>query len=99
MKTILLQAPRHVALACLIAAVGFSGCDLFQIEDRPDPNGPSLEDILANPTRERLALLAVGTMSSSRIDHEFFLIDAGVIGREYWRTSSADPRFTADLLG
>jgi len=99
MKTTLLQAPRHVALACLITAAGLSGCDLFKIDDRPDPNGPSQEEILLNPTRDRLALLAVGAEASSRIDHEFWLIDAGVIGREYWRTSSADPRFTADLLG
>jgi hypothetical protein len=99
MKTTLLRAPRHVALACLIGAVGFSGCDLFEIDDRADPNGPSLEDILNDPTRDRLANLAVGVEASSRIDHEFWLIDSGVIGREFWRTSSADPRFTADLLG
>jgi hypothetical protein len=99
MKTILLRAPRHVALACLIGAVGLSGCDLFQIDDRADPNGPSLEDILNDPSRDRLANLAVGVEASSRIDLEFWLIDSGVIGREFWRTSSADPRFTADLLG
>jgi hypothetical protein len=105
MKTNLLQKPRRAALAIAIAAgmgataVGASGCSLFEIDDRADPNGPSLEEILANPTRERLANLAVGVEASSRVDHEFFLIDAGVIGREYWRTSSADPRFTADLLG
>ncbi len=105
MKTQLLQKPRRAALAYAFAAalgvtaVGASGCSLFEVEDRVDPNGPSLEEILADPSRERLANLAVGVEASSRIDHEFFLIDAGVIGREYWRTSSADPRLTADLLG
>jgi hypothetical protein len=101
----MLQKPRRAALAYACAAalaataVGASGCSLFEIDDRADPNGPSLEEILADPSRERLANLAVGVEASSRVDHEFFLIDAGVIGREYWRTSSADPRLTADLLG
>ncbi|MDX1530649.1 MAG: RagB/SusD family nutrient uptake outer membrane protein, partial [Rhodothermales bacterium] len=32
-------------------------------------------------------------------DLDLYLIDVGVIGREYYRFSSADPRFTSDLLG
>jgi starch-binding outer membrane protein, SusD/RagB family len=84
-----------VALACL----GLAGCDLFDIEDRPDPNGPSLDGILADPSEDNIAALAVGTEAASRVDLNLYLIDVGVVGREYWRTSSADPRFTADLLG
>lgn len=83
----------------LLAAFMVAGCDLFQVEDRADPNGPSVEDILDNPSRDALINLAVGIEASARVDHNLFLVDVGVIGREYWRTSSADPRLTGDLLG
>ncbi|MDQ7040333.1 MAG: RagB/SusD family nutrient uptake outer membrane protein [Rhodothermus sp.] len=90
-------------LTCYIALLTLllwtSGCDLLTIEDRPDPNGPSLEDLLQNPTRAKLANLATGIESASRFELNIYLIDVGMIGREYWRFSSADPRFTGDLLG
>jgi hypothetical protein len=88
----------RVVLAALVALT-MAGCDLFEIDDDPDPNGPSLDGILADPSRENISALAVGVEASSRIDHNHYLQGAGVIGREYWRISAADPRFTADLLG
>ncbi len=83
----------------LLAALAVAGCDLFEVEDRADPNGPSVDDILDNPTRDALINLASGIEASARVDHHFFLIDAGVVGREYWRILAADPRFTSELLG
>lgn len=88
----------RVALAALVALTT-AGCDLFEIDDLPDPNGPSLDGILDDPSRENISALAVGTEASSRIDLNQYLQDVGVVGREYWRISAADPRFTADLLG
>ncbi len=90
--------PLRFALA-LAFVVGVSGCDLFEVDDRPDPNGPSRDEILANPTDAILTNLAIGVESSSRVALGQYLFNVGVIGREYWRTSSADPRFTSDLLG
>ncbi len=89
----------HHLVLVLLATLTFAGCDLFQIEDRPDPNGPSVDDILTNPTRDALINLAVGVEASARIDHNLYMVDVGVIGREFWRTSAADPRLTGDLLG
>lgn len=83
----------------LLGAFTLAGCDLFQVEDRPDPNGPSVDDILANPTRDALINLASGMEASARVDHHLYLIDVGVVGREYWRILAADPRFTTELLG
>ena len=83
----------------LLAAFMLAGCDLFEITDRADPNGPSVDDILDNPTRDALINLAAGVEASARVDIDLYLIDVGVIGREYWRFLSADPRFTTDLLG
>ena len=89
----------HRLILVLLAAFMLAGCDLFEVEDRADPNGPSVDDILDDPNRDALINLAVGVEASARIDHDLFLIDVGVIGREFWRILAADPRFTSELLG
>lgn len=87
------------AALLFLGAPALSGCDLFEIDDRPDPNGPSIEDILETASRSQMIDLATGTQADARVDLDLYFIDVGVIGREYWRFSSADPRFTSDLLG
>ena len=83
-----------------LAAVGLlAGCDLVGLEDRPNPNGPALDDIVANPTQAAIANVAVGVEATSRNALGTYLVDVGVLGREYWRVSPSDPRFTTDLLG
>lgn len=88
---------RAVLLAALVA--GAAGCDLFEVDDRTDPNGPSRDEVLANPSIPLLSAVAIGVEASSRVGLGNYLTDVGVIGREYWVTSAADPRLTADLLG
>ena len=92
---------RTVALAAAVGllASGLAGCDLVELDDRPNPNGPALDDILNNPTEAALANVAVGVEASSRLGLGAYLVDVGVLGREYWRVSPSDPRFTQDLLG
>lgn len=90
---------RTAAVLVLSAGLALAGCDLFEVEDRPDPNGPSLEDILTNATESQMRDLATGAQAGARVDLDFYLVDVGMIGREYWRFSSADPRYTGDLLG
>lgn len=89
---------RTVALGAVVV-LGLAGCDAFEIEDRPNPNGPALDDIVDNPTEANIANLAVGVEASSRLGLGTYLVDVGVLGREYWRVSPSDPRFTGDLLG
>ena len=84
----------------VVAAIGLlAGCDVFELEDRPDPNGPALDDVISNPTPAAIANVAVGVESTSRNALGTYLVDVGVLGREYWRVSPSDPRFTTDLLG
>ena len=90
---------RITAAALALAAAPLAGCDLFEVDDQPNPNGISLEDILDNPTDAIIANLAVGTEAQSRVRLETYLSSVGVLGREYWRVSPSDPRFTTDLLG
>ena len=89
----------RLPLAALAVLVALPGCDAFGLDDEPSPNGAALEDILDNPTDAAITNLAVGIESSARTSIGAYLVDTGVLGREYWRVSPSDPRFTADLLG
>ncbi|MEP0547119.1 MAG: RagB/SusD family nutrient uptake outer membrane protein [Rhodothermales bacterium] len=86
-------------LAVFVLGLALAGCDALDIDDVQDPNGPSLSDILENPTRDKLANLAVGIEAGTRTDLSLYLINVGVVGREYYRFSNSDPRFVTELLG
>lgn len=81
------------------AVLLFAGCDAFTLEEEPDPNGPSIQDIVNNPTADKIINLATGVEAGMRTDINLYLTDVSVIGREVYRFSASDPRFTADLLG
>lgn len=70
-----------------------------EIEDFPDPNQPTIELVTNNATVDDLNNLVVGTESGMRNFLGTYYDNVGVIGREHYRFSGADPRFTSDLLG
>jgi len=74
----------------------FSSCKLEPILD---PNNPGLGPISANPTFGEIQNLVTGIESGMRDNMNFYFDDVGVIGREFYRFSTSDPRFTSDLLG
>lgn len=90
----------HTTLVVLCAATLWaSGCNVFEIKDRPDPNNTELASVINNPTRSDLNTLVAGTLSGLRTDINLYFIDVGMVGREMYRFLSAEPRFTGDLLG
>jgi len=70
-----------------------------EVEEIPDPNNATLEDIRENPTVGKLNNLVVGAESGMRNSLGTYYDAVSVVGREIYRFSSADPRFTSDLLG
>ena len=64
-----------------------------------DPNNPSPDLVAANATLAEIQNLVDGSESGMRINMNFYFDDVSVIGREYYRFSTSDPRFTSDLLG
>jgi hypothetical protein len=91
---------HRLALAATLGlALGLAGCDVFDVDEVQDPNNPSLNDVIANPTPDKLANVAAGIESGSRIDISLYLINVGVVGREFYRFSGSDPRFVTELLG
>jgi len=81
------------------ALVWVSGCNVLDIEDRPDPNNTELQAVIDNPTRSNMNTLVAGTLSGMRVDLRISFINHGMIGREMYRFLSAEPRNTGDLLG
>ncbi|MFV8225577.1 RagB/SusD family nutrient uptake outer membrane protein [Christiangramia aquimixticola] len=71
-------------------------CD---VEEFSDLNNPEVDAFRDNLTRGDLQDLVGGVLYSMRVRLGTYFDDVGVIGREYWRFASSDPRFTADLLG
>lgn len=86
------------ALLAVLVVLG-SGCDIFKIEDRPDPNNTELGTVIENPTRSEVNTLVTGTESGLRTDLRIYHINTGMIGREMYRFLAAEPRNTGDLLG
>ena len=82
--------------ALLAMAVLLTAC---KIETIVDPNNPSSAGIVTNASLGELQNLVTGTESAMRESLSFYLDDAGVIGRDFYRFSTSDPRFTSDLLG
>ncbi|QIE59690.1 RagB/SusD family nutrient uptake outer membrane protein [Rasiella rasia] len=70
-----------------------------EVEEFSDLNNPEVDAFNENLTRGDLQDLVGGVLYSSRTRLGTYYDDCGVIGREYWRFSSSDPRFTSDLLG
>lgn len=73
-----------------------SGCEL---DDTGDPNNSSLDGVQSNATVAALNTIVTGTESGLRPSLEFYLDDVSQIGRDIYRFSSADPRYTSELLG
>ncbi|MBN2731643.1 MAG: RagB/SusD family nutrient uptake outer membrane protein [Balneolaceae bacterium] len=90
---------RLLIIPVLLVTLVCAGCNVFNIEDRPDPNNSELNGVISNPSRADINTLATGTESSLRTDLRIYHINLGMIGREMYRFLAAEPRNTQDLLG
>ncbi len=70
-----------------------------EVQEFSDLNNAEVGNFEENLTRGDLQDLVGGILYSSRVRLDNYFDDNAVIGREYYRFSSADPRFTGDLLG
>ena len=84
---------------CLIIIAATSVVATSCKKDYGNLNSPTEEVFLDNATRDQLNNLVSGTESSLRNNLGLYLDDIGVIGREMYRFSGADPRYVTDLLG
>ena len=84
-------------ILCLLAVcLVLPACE---IDDVPDPNNSTIEDIVNNPSVGKLNNLVVGAQSGMRNNLGTYYDAVSIVGREIYRFSASDPRFTTDLLG
>jgi hypothetical protein len=76
--------------------LAFAACKIEPIED---PNNPSVGGITQNASLSEIQNLVTGMEAGMRLDLDDYYVNTGVIGREFYRFSASDPRFTSDLLG
>jgi starch-binding outer membrane protein, SusD/RagB family len=80
----------------LLLTIGLSGC--LKVENY-NLNTPTADVITVNPTIQELNNLVTGTESGMRLALGVYLDDVGVIGREMYRFSGSEPRWTTDIPG
>lgn len=80
----------------LFVVLLFSAC---KVDPIPDPNNPGVSFVSSNATLSDIQNLVDGSEAAMRLTLNFYYDDVNVIGREYYRFSTSDPRFTSDLLG
>ena len=76
--------------------IGLNSCN---VQEFSDLNNPEVDAFSESLTRGDLQDLIGGILYSTRAGLGTYYDDVAVIGREYYRFSSSDPRFTTDLLG
>lgn len=86
----------HFIPAVLLAALSLQGC---KVEPINDPNNPSVSIVSGNASLGDIQNLVDGSEAAMRLTLGNYYDDVSVIGREYYRFSTSDPRFTSDLLG
>jgi hypothetical protein len=82
-------------ICLLLALLYLSSCK----KEYGNLNSPTIEDYLKNASKDQLNGLVTGSLSGMRINEGTYLDVVGVIGREIYRFSNADPRFVTELLG
>src|ERR1043165_7634542 len=88
---------RFVMLTGLcIIALGWSSC---KVDPIIDPNNPSTSVITQNASLGELQNLVDGIEAGMRNNLNTYFDAVSVVGREYYRFATSDPRFTSDLLG
>lgn len=89
---------KNITKIMLPAALlfGVTACEIDPIED---PNNPSVGAIVQNASLSEIQNLVTGTEAAMRGNLGNYFDGIGAIGREFYRFSTSDPRFTSDLLG
>lgn len=89
---------KYAALSIVFTAIlmGYTCCKIDKVED---PNFPIVSTVENNASIDDMNYLVSGVLSGMRNFHDTYVDDCGIIGRDYYRISGADPRFTGELLG
>jgi len=83
-------------IAVVVSLLVINACQKGEINSL---NTPVVDGITKDPSRSDLFNLVTGAESGMRNSLAVYIDGTGIIGREIYRFSSAEPRYTTDLLG
>ena len=87
---------KYIFLLTMVAILTWTSCKVDVIND---PNNPGAGTISESASLSELQNLVDGIESGMRDNLNNYFDGVGVIGREFYRYSTSDPRLTSDLLG
>jgi len=82
----------HAALVTALGALTLVSCN-FDIQN---PNSP--DAIGNNPSRARVAAVAIGLLNGSRDYYRGWILNTSILGREGYRFDGSEPRYTSEAL-
>lgn len=85
---------KYCSIICLVLLI--SACQKGKIDSL---NSPVVDGIITDPTRSDLFNLLTGAESGMRNNIAAYLDGTGILGREIYRFSGSEPRYTTDFLG
>ncbi|MCW3463804.1 RagB/SusD family nutrient uptake outer membrane protein [Chitinophaga nivalis] len=80
----------------LVSFICLQACQKGEINSL---NTPTVDEIIKNPSKSDLYNLVTGAESGMRNNFSVYLDITGMIGRESYRFSGSEPRYTTDILG
>ncbi|UYQ95296.1 RagB/SusD family nutrient uptake outer membrane protein [Chitinophaga horti] len=87
---------KLITISMMSAAAFLSACNKNAIDN---PNAPTMDQIIRNPTVSELNNLVTGTESAMRPDVDLYIETVSVVGRELYRFSGSESRWTGEILG
>jgi hypothetical protein len=89
-----MRKPLYICF--VLALLGLNACKLDELENR---NQPTPDQFLRNASIQELNTLVIGAIAQMRDNYDLYIDNLSVIGRETYRFSGSDPRYTSDLPG
>jgi hypothetical protein len=89
-----MRKPLYICL--VLALLGLNACKLDELENL---NQPTPDQFLRNASTQELNTLVIGSIAQMRDDYDLYIDNLSIIGREAYRFTGSDPRYTSELPG
>ena len=89
-----MRKPIYIFL--FLALLGLNACKLDDLENLNQPNP---DQFSSNASIRELNTLVIGSIAQMRDDYDLYIDNLSIIGREAYRFTGSDPRYTTELPG
>lgn len=90
---------KFLTTVAALTLLTLGSCSLFEVEDVPDLNNPTVESVLNNASAAQVSQLAVGVQGAMRNGYYDMSWVGGSVGREIVVFNATDNRYYTELQG